>query len=733
VVEGHAPLGPARALSRRALRAAALAAAAALGLAAAEPAAAQAVRRDSAASDSLHARPLAPITVSVTRLELPLDRVSGAVAVVNKSEISAARPTWGLDEALATVPGVYASNRYNFSLDQRISIRGFGARSSFGIRGIKVLLDGIPQTLPDGSGQLTNLELGAADRIEVLRGPSSALFGNASGGVINIRTDLSPPAGTTEELRVVAGTFDRHQLPIVGSTTDETWTKWQSTSGFTVGRGNASLTISHLSYGGERQHSAADFRNVNARYRTPVGQGLTLTALADFGDDPRADNPGALTAAELAKNPDSAVAINISKVAGKDVTQFQGGLALNGAMIGGEGSLALFGFSRDLANPQTFAWIRLRRKAYGLRWSLVRPMLVKGGLPLARLTIGLDAQHQQDDRLNTGNQAGQPDTVRQLDQLEHVTEVGPFAQFVLTLPRTTLTLGARYDWVSFSADDRLITPTNPDDSGRRLMHAPSGFIGVTRSLGSHTMAYANVGTSFETPTTTELANRPDSAGGFNTGLGPQHATSLELGARGTALGTRLGWSVAIYHAAVSGELIAYQVPTSPGRVFFQNAGHSRHDGLEIGANALLVPGVRLLVAWTQSDFRYTSYVASGHDLSGRAIPGVPAQWLHFLWQVRPAFAKGAWLEVEQTHSSSVLVDDTLNTRAAAWWKTDLRLGWDGTASGGEIHPFAGIDNVFDAHYVGSVVINAANGRYYEPAPGRNVYVGLSLRARLARE
>jgi iron complex outermembrane receptor protein len=356
-------------------------------------------------------------------------------------------------------------------------------------------------------------------------------------------------------------------------------------------------------------------------------------------------------------------------------------------------------------------------------------MLVADGFPLARLTIGLDAQHQQDDRLNTGNQAGQPDTVRQLDQLEHVTEIGPFAQLVLTLERTTLTLGARYDWVSFSVDDRLITPTNPDDSGRRLMHAPSGFVGLARSLGRRTMAYANVGTSFETPTTTELANRPDSAGGFNTGLGPQHATSLEIGARGTTSGTRLGWSVALYHAAVSGELIAYQVPASPGRVFYQNAGHSRHDGLEIGANARVVPGVTLLVAWTQSDFRYTSYVSSGNDLSGRAIPGVPEQWLHFLWQVRPAFARGAWLELDQTYSSSVLVDDTLNTRAAAWWRHDVRLGWDGEASGGQVHPFIGMNNVFDAKYVGSVVINAANGRYYEPAPGRNVYVGLSVSAR----
>src|ERR1041384_4624359 len=164
---------------------------------------------------------LPPTTVSVTRAELPLAKVPLAVQTVDRQAINRARPTWGLDEALAVVPGVYAANRYKFSQDQRISIRGFGARSAFAVRGIKILIDGIPQTLPDGQGQLTNLELGEVDRIEVLRGSASALFGNASGGVISIWT--RPPAieGLHEEARFVAGSF--------GEGTGRSWNKWQST------------------------------------------------------------------------------------------------------------------------------------------------------------------------------------------------------------------------------------------------------------------------------------------------------------------------------------------------------------------------------------------------------------------------------------------------------------------------------------------------------------------------
>src|SRR5712691_7554256 len=164
---------------------------------------------------------LPPATVSVTRTDIPLTKVPLSVHTVDRAEISRAKPTWGLDEALANVPGVFVANRYNFSQDQRISIRGFGARSAFAVRGIKILVDGIPQTLPDGQGQLTNLELGEVDRIEVLRGSASSLYGNATGGVISIWTDPHTVAGLREDARFVAGQFSRRA--------GRTWNKWQST------------------------------------------------------------------------------------------------------------------------------------------------------------------------------------------------------------------------------------------------------------------------------------------------------------------------------------------------------------------------------------------------------------------------------------------------------------------------------------------------------------------------
>src|SRR6184192_2807920 len=395
--------------------------------------AAAAQQRDTTArppqpTDSLKVYTLPPAVVSVTRANPPINRIPQAVQLVEKSEISRARPTWGLDEALATVPGVYAANRYNFSLDQRISIRGFGARSAFAVRGIKVLLDGIPQTLPDGQGQLTNVELGAADRIEVLRGSSSALFGNASGGVISIWSDPAAPRQVVQEIRFTGGTFDRHDLNIFNPYSDRTWYKWATSTQFRAGSGSGLVTLSQLAYNGERQHSRADIRNLNGRFHFPLADAWSLAVVADYGNDPRADNPGSLTAQEMAANPDSAAARNITLRAGKDVWQAQGGATLRHTFAaGGEATLTLFGLRRDLKNPTTFAYIDLSRSAYGARFSLTRLARLDGDE--ARITAGFDLQRQRDDRLNFGNSAGRPDSsVRTLDQLEHVTEVGPFGQ-----------------------------------------------------------------------------------------------------------------------------------------------------------------------------------------------------------------------------------------------------------------------------------------------------------------
>jgi len=658
---------------------------------------------------------LPAIVVSATRAERPLSRTAAAVTTVTRSDISAARPTLGLDEALSSVAGVIDINRYNFSLDQRLSIRGFGARAAFAVRGVKVLVDGIPQTLPDGQGQLTNLDLSEVDHIEVERGSASALFGNATGGVISIWTDPTARAPLTEDARVVAGQFDGGR----------TWSKWSSTTRARVGEGSAMLTASRLSYQGERDHSAADQRDLNARLHLPLGDQWQIAAVAAYGDDPRADNPGALTNAELHANADSAAPANLNRNAGKAVSQGQGGITVRRVFDnGGEADATIYGFTRDLHNPQTFAFIRLKRFDYGARFTAAEPFAV-GRLPQV-LTFGFDLQRQRDDRVNFNyvGATATADTSRQLDQLEHVTEAGPFVQSAISLtPRLTATAGLRYDWVSFQVDDRLVDSikalTNPiylNDSGRRLMRSLSGSFGAAFSPSERFTIYGNVGSSFETPTTTELANRPDTLGGFNPTLQPQRAWNYELGARGEH--DRLRWSAALFQADVKNELIPFQEPSSPQRVFYRNAAAARHRGLELSADAIAVPGVRVGVTYTYSHFRYVA--------GDRPLAGVPDHWLRTLLAVHPWGAGGGWMELETVHASSQLLSDAASTRAGGWWRSDLRVGWGGDVSDVRLDPFFAIENLFNHRYVASVTVNAAAGRFYEPAPGRSFYLGVEL-------
>jgi len=674
---------------------------------------------------------LPPTTVSVTRTETQLTKVPLSIHSIDRAQISRARPTWGLDEALANVPGVYVANRYNFSQDQRISIRGFGARSAFAVRGIKILVDGIPQTLPDGQGQLTNLELGEVDRIEVLRGSASALYGNASGGVISIWTTPHDVAHINEEARFVAGRFGER----AGG--GRSWNKWQTTTSLRLGGGGSALvTVSRLDYEGERDHSAADNRVLNARVRLPLGSAWSLALVTDLGDNPRADNPGSLTLAELQANRDTVPLLNRNRNAGKAVTQFQSGATLRHAMAnGGEAAVTVFGLTRDLKNPITTTYIDLNRLDYGARGSVTYPAPL--GSLAHRLTAGFDFQRQRDDRknfnyLNTAGDSAKADTTRSLDQLEYVTEIGPFVQSALELsPHATITAGLRYDWVKFAVYDRLITttPPNPDDSGDRLMRALSGSLGIAVNPSEALTLYGNVGSSFETPTTTELANSQSGAGGFNPDLKPQHAWNYEVGARGS-LGGRLAYTLSVFQADVRDALVPYELAAP--RFYYRNAGSTRHRGVELSGDLSVVPGVNFAAVWTYADYTYRRYSfttgTTVHTLDGRALPGVPQHWLHLILRSQPAAVRGAWLEIEQNYSSGYLVSDTLNTRAAPWWATNLRVGWDGKAGGMRLAPFLGINNAFNHLYVSSVVINAARDRYYEPAPGRNVYVGLTIGA-----
>ena len=673
---------------------------------------------------------LPELTVTVTRTAEPLSRVPAAVGVLGRTELRRGQATLGIDEALNNIPGVYVANRYNFSLDQRLSIRGFGSRANFGTRGVKILLDGIPQTLPDGQSQLTNLELANIGRVEVLRGSSSSLYGNASGGVIAFQTEPPGAEPFGQTIRVEGGSFGLLKV--------------QSRTSGRGRKANGSLSISRTQLDGFRQQSAAELTQVNVAGDYAFSDRTTASLRFGYGDAPEAKNPGALTFAEASANPDSAAGNNILRRADKDVSQQQLAFTVRHETGAGQLSATVFGLLRDLKNPlatpppsgpgpDVGTFVDIERRVGGARLTGER-RLGPVDRPLV-VTAGVDVQRMRDDRTNARAIAGVPDTLI-LNQRETVTEIGPFVQLTWNAtPNVLLSAGGRYDAVRFSVDDRHLTD-GTDNSGHRTMSAVSGNLGASYTRNERFIPYVNLATSFETPTTTELANQPNSTGGFNTSLDPQRAVTYEVGARGRV--GRVEYSVAGFVSRISDAIVQFREVS--GRAFFTNAGKLKNDGIEVGLSVAPVRGLRVFGNYTYANYRFGEYrITNGtavDTLDGNRLPGVPKAFVRLGLRANPV--PSVALDLDHTMSSSIVATDD-NTIYISGFSSDpgvlkglgtgvtnARLSWDGTAGRARIVPFVGVNNLWDRNYISSLTLNGAFGRVFEPAPGRHYYVGLEL-------
>jgi iron complex outermembrane recepter protein len=691
----------------------------------------QPARRDSTRIDSTRIQPLATVTVRVMADERRIERVPWAVGVVGMRELRRAQPTVNLDEALSSVPGVFVVSRYNFATDSRIAIRGAGARANFGLRGVKVFLDGVPQTLPDGQTQLTNVELGNVDRAEVLRGSTASLYGNGSAGVLSFVNDLRAPTPFAQTLRVLAGSFGQRKVQLR-----------------TVGRsGNAiaALSLSRLTTSGFRQRSNAESRQLNAAVDYSLGADSRVELRAQVAEVPEAFNPGALTFAEYAVRRDSASAVNIRRGADRRVKQDQLSVSWHHGSDAQQTEYVATSWitSRAVRNALSTAppgtvtningiYATLDRLFLGTRLSARHRFGDSADAPTA--AVGVDIQQMRDQRTNRRSTAGRPtaasDTVL-LDQFETVTSAAPFAQVQWSpLRQIQLSAGTRYDRLRFAVRDDFTADggvNSGNNSGAQTLSALSGHIGITINGSAHLTPYASLSTSFETPTTTELQVRPDRLGGFNPDLGPQRTVSIEFGARG-AINSAVSWNAAAYRSRVRNAIVQSRVVD--GTAFFENAGRTSNSGLEVGASARVARIASINAAYTWSVLRFAEYRQRNgtrvDTLDGKQLPGVPPQQLRL--GLRSASLRGVTLDADQTWTSALFADD-LNTIRVPGWGTgviNIRAAWTVVRRGYRFEPFIGVLNAQNSPYIGAVTVNGAGGRVLEPAPLRNWYLGLDL-------
>ncbi|MGH7790728.1 MAG: TonB-dependent receptor family protein, partial [Thermodesulfobacteriota bacterium] len=429
---------------------------------------------------------------------------------------------------------------------------------------IKILVDGIPLTLPDGQSQIDSIDLGSAKRIEVIRGPVSALYGNASGGVISITTEEGPEEPFIGA-RTVLGSFGLQ--------------KYQAKAGGQIKDINYLLNLSRLHLDGFRDNSETENVLFNSKLRYTINENSDLTFLLTYLDAPVAQDPGALTREELEQDRRQAAPANLLRDAGESVKDGRSGIVYrNYFSQNHEVNLSIYGSVRDFNQRLPFGIVSFDR------------LLLGGGAKYVwdgslwrranRLIAGIDVEYQNDDRENYDYADEKEKGQLTLDQKEEVINIGVFMQNEFQiLDNLELTLGVRYDYIHFSVDDFFTTEDDPNDSGSVTFNELSPKVGVLYSPLSFLNIYGNFATSFETPTTTELANRPSGEGGFNPNLKPQKAIGYEAGLKGF-IWNRLTYDLAVFYADVKDELIPFQIPEVQGREFFRNAGKSRHYGLE---------------------------------------------------------------------------------------------------------------------------------------------------------
>ena len=629
-----------------------------------------------------------------------------------------------LDETLWLIPGLSVSNRNNPSQDPRISIRGFGARSAFGVRGIRVLRDGIPLTLPDGQTPVDYLDLESVGRVEVMRGSASSLYGNAGGGVVDIRTSEPPPVPVSGAIRMWNGGFGTRRL--VAKTAGET------------GRLGYQANVARTESDGYRDYSRQRLTNGFSRISYDDGGGSY--ALEWLGvNTPVAQNPGAITRAQFEANPQLADPLSVTKRARKAVKQSQFGLTARRSGARGEIEASAYAGTRALDNPLTFAIVDVDRSMSGGNLRATVPVALLGAEQ--RLTAGTELQLQNDLRRNftNCNNAPQPivpvptltcpnvgverGTVT-LNQRELVSSVGSYVRDELDLgKRYTFTASARADAVRFRVEDELINATNPDDSGQRLLHAVSPMVGILARLSESHSAYANLSSAFETPTATELGNQASGAGGINRDLKPQRSTTYEVGVKGVGE-SGLQYNAALFVTGVHDELIPFDIPASGGRRYFRNAGRTSRRGVELGLG-VAIRQLELGGAYTYANYRFVDFTVDTSHYAGNRIPGIPRQTLQATAALHSSIAT---LVTEGTLADRMFVNDANSESSPGYAIFNARIVSSALWSGSGAELTFGAQNLFNARYISSVSVNAAGGKFYEPGSQRSIYVGLSLLA-----
>lgn len=692
------------------------------------------------------AQTLQEVVVSASRQEQQSFDAPASVQAVGQDAIEAAGPRVNLSEVMTRVPGITVLNRQNYAQDLQLSIRGFGSRSTFGIRGVRLIVDGIPASMPDGQGQASTIALGSAQRIEVLRGPLAQLYGNAAGGVVQVfsGTDATVP---TVEAMLAAGPWEQNKVGLKFGHNGE--------------RDSVVVDATRYATNGWRDHSQAERTQFNAKWERALDANSTISVVANSFDQPLSKDPAGLTRAQFEANPRQVAATVSAQDASKVVNQQQLGSVYERRLTDATTltSRVYIGY-RNLYNklsvPTTApaqssitgsgGTIDFARNFMGLGLQLAHQIKLDGERT-ARLTGGIEHDRSKEDRQGYVNNGGVQGILKR-DELNTVRSTDLYAQAAYDLlPSLTATAGVRSSKVKFASDDRFILPavppstvSNPDDSGGQDYSATNPVLGLTFRASPALHLYANAGRGFETPTFTELSYRPPCgtpppAGcvetGLNTDLKASRSRHAEIGAKWKiASGHRL--DVAVFDIATEDEIVTNT--NTGGRTTFKNAGRTSRRGGELMYTGQFAETLRGTLSVTSLKARFDDPFVSGSGVTavnipaGNRLPGTPERsaFAELVWAPKAAWG-GFNAGAEVVHTGKLYVNDANTDAAPAVTLLNLRAGFSQKFGPWTLKQLLRVDNVNDKTYAGSVIVNDANGRFFEPALPRNWMLAFTAR------
>ncbi|MEP7246078.1 MAG: TonB-dependent receptor [Gammaproteobacteria bacterium] len=683
------------------------------------------------ATDSPRTADLAEVVVTATRLRAVAFDVPAAISNIPAEQLRWDALGVNLADDVASIPGLLARNRNNYAQDQQISIRGIGANSAFGIRGVRVYQDGLPATGPDGQGQVSQFNLDSAERVEVLRGPFSALYGNSSGGVIQIFT-ADGEAPTQLRSSVAYGSFDTFRAGL-------------NARGIT-GPFDYNLAFTHFTVDGYRDHSGARNESFNGKVNYAFSDRSRLAFVANIVSRPDAEDPLGLTQAQFQANPNQTTAVATTFNTRKSLEQQQGGLIYDlnitdtqsVRLVGYYGHRSVTQFLSIPAATQASATsaggvVDLDRNFGGgdARWSWQGAFANR---PLSWV-IGLSYDRQNELRRGYNNFIGTTLGVQgalRRDENNISYNLDVYTQGTWEFADAwSLTAGVRRSDVNFDSQDHFITATNGNDSGQVTYKATSPVGGLVFKARPWLHLYASYGQGFQTPLGSELAYRADGAGGLNLGLRPARSDSSEFGAK-VQINPDFTAEATLFQALTRNEIV---VNTNlGGRSTYQNAGRTRRRGAELAGSYRFASEWRAQIAYTYVDATYSDAyrtctaapcaVPTVLVTAGNRLPGVPKNnvYANLAWGGELGWHAGA----NAQYVSNVPVNDLNTVLAPAYTTVGLSGGYGMDLRSQRVNTFVRINNLLNRRYVGSVIVSDGNGRYFEPGPGFNVLAGVSV-------